>query len=489
MEVLPVLFNSYEFLFLFMPLAVGGYFFFGSRSRSELANVWLVLVSLFFYSYWNALYLPLLLLSIGVNYAVSGLILRGRTGGGEACRRWLLVGIVFNAGLLGYFKYTDFFLENMNMLGSSFNLLHIILPLGISFFTLTQVAYLVDCYRGEVAMGSRGIVNYALFVSFFPHLLAGPILYHGDMMRQFGDATLRRVNWENMARGSAFFIIGLAKKTIIADSLAPFVNASYSHVGALTLIDSWLAAICYMLQLFFDFSGYSDMAIGLALMLNIRIPFNFHSPYRAYGIADFWRRWHISLGTWVKNYLYIPLGGNRAGERRTLINLFICMVIVGFWHGAGWTFIVWGALHGAGLVVNRVWKKHNLPIWRPLGYALTLLTVLVGWVFFRAASVGDALTVLTAMVGGSGLLLPKELVNFATTYLGITTAPLSLWYLGMQGALLAVVAVVAATVLPSSQEIVARLRFSYRYALLLAALMIIAITYLSNYSEFLYFQF
>lgn len=484
-----MLFNSYEFLFLFMPLAVGGYFFFGSRSRSELANVWLVLVSLFFYSYWNALYLPLLLLSIGVNYAVSGLILRGRAGGGEACRRWLLTGIVFNAGLLGYFKYTDFFLENMNMLGASFNLLHIILPLGISFFTLTQVAYLVDCYRGEVALESRGLVNYALFVSFFPHLLAGPILYHGDMMRQFSDATLSRVNWENMARGSAFFIIGLAKKTIIADSLAPFVNASYSHVGALTLIDSWLAAICYMMQLFFDFSGYSDMAIGLALMLNIRIPFNFRSPYRAYGIADFWRRWHISLGTWVKNYLYIPLGGNRAGEGRTLINLFICMVIVGFWHGAGWTFIVWGALHGAGLVVNRVWKRESLPMWRPLGYALTLLTVLVGWVFFRAASVGDALTVLTAMAGGSGLLLPKELVNFAAMYLGITTAPLSLWYLGMQGALLAVVAVVAATVLPSSQEIVARLRFSYRYALVLAVLMVIAITYLSNYSEFLYFQF
>lgn len=483
-----MLFNSYEFILLFLPIALIGYFALGKTKKSELANVWLVVISLFFYSYWNIKYLPLLILSIAVNYILSGKIIAALK---EKCKPrakgYFILGMVFNVGLLGFYKYTDFLLENLNCLGADFNLLHIVLPLGISFFTLTQLAYIVDCYRNEVTDERHTIINYTLFVSFFPHLLAGPILYHKDMLGQFADKSLRHINWENMVRGSSLFIIGLAKKVLIADSLAPYVGTSFGAPAELTFFEAWAAALSYTLQLFFDFSGYSDMAVGIALMLNIRIPFNFNSPYRSYGVADFWRRWHMSLGAWVKNYLYIPLGGNRHGFVQKLRNLLVAMGIVGIWHGAGWTFIIWGIMHGIGLVADSVWKKFHLPMWKPLGYLLTFVFVLVAWVFFRADSVAAAFTILTAMFGGAPIVFPEKIAVFMNHYLGIIVPQLPHnWAAPKKFMLLATLMVIF---LPSSQQIATTFRPRTRYAVALAVLMVVSLFSLTKVSEFLYFQF
>lgn len=487
-----MLFNSYEFLFLFLPIVLGGYFFFGGmKGKSRLANVWLVLASLFFYSYWNVKYLPLLLASIGLNYLISGYILRYRKAKMKgAAQKAFWLGIVFNAGLLGFYKYTDFFIENLDLLGANLPLLHIILPLGISFFTITQMVFLVDCYEGVAK--ERNLIDYALFVSFFPHLLAGPILYHKSMMKQFADEKLRWVDWENMARGFVLFVIGLAKKVIIADSFVKYVGIGYDNdTSTLTFFDAWLTALCYMTQLFFDFSGYSDMAVGLARMMNIKIPINFNSPYRAYGIIDFWSRFHMSLTTTITNYLYTPMVMNckKITFPKAMLATFSAMFIAGIWHGAGWTFVVFGAIHGMGLVVNHVWKKFHFWMWRPLGYALTLLTVLIGDVFFRAKSIGDALNMLTAMTGANGFLWHPKVADFLNNHLAFSLESNPHIYsdfpkLAFMSAILLVAFV------PSSNEIIKKLALNRKIAWAVGIILAIIIMLIRDKdTEFIYFQF
>lgn len=482
-----MLFNSYEFLFLFLPIAVGGYFFLGSREKtSEWANIWLVGLSLFFYSYWDIKYLPLLLLSIGFNYMVSGYIIRYRK---EKQKRnakiVFLLGIVFNAALLGFFKYTDFFLENLNYLGAHFSLLHIILPLGISFFTITQMVYLVDCYEGVAK--ERKLIHYALFVSFFPHLLAGPILYHRPMMKQFKDSSLRHVDWDNMGRGLSLFIIGLAKKVLIADSFVAVVAKGFAHPEQLTLVDGWTIAICYMMQLYFDFSGYSDMAVGIARMMNINIPINFDAPYRAYGIINFWQRWHISLTTTITNYLYTPMvmACQKITFGKAMAATFASMFIAGIWHGAGWNYIIFGSLHGLGLVLNHTWKRYHLWMWKPLGYILTLGLVLVAFVFFRAESVMVALQVLYAMIGGNGVLLPQVVANFMNGHFDTNLMALSEYDVPRK----TLVVLLLVAFCPSSNDIIKRLQPNYKWAFALAGIFVYGIIHLSDVTEFLYFQF
>ena len=483
-----MLFNSYEFLFLFLPIAVGGYFFLGNREKtSEWANIWLVGLSLFFYSYWDIKYLPLLLLSIGFNYVISGYIIRYRKEKQKKnAKTVFLLGIIFNAGLLGFFKYTDFFLENLNYLGAQFPLLHIILPLGISFFTITQMVYLVDCYEGVAK--ERNFVHYALFVSFFPHLLAGPILYHRPMMKQFKDSSLRHVDWDNLGRGLSLFIIGLAKKVLIADSFVTVVAKGFAHPEQLTLVDSWTVAICYMMQLYFDFSGYSDMAVGIARMMNINIPINFDTPYRAYGIINFWQRWHMSLTTTITNYLYTPMvmACKKITFGKAMAATFASMFIAGIWHGAGWTYIIFGSLHGFGLVLNHTWKKYHLWMWKPLGYVLTLGLVLVAFVFFRAESVTDALQVLYAMVGGNGVLLPHVIADFMNGHFDTNLMTLVAFDAPKKVLLLALLLV---SFSPSSNDIIKRLQPNYKWAVVLAGIFVYGISHLSDVTEFLYFQF
>lgn len=347
-----MLFNSYAFIFAYIPLVFLGYFTLGRRSH-RLAALWLASASIFFYGWWDARFIGLLLGSIAFNYS-AGYALARRSP--TRPRALLGIAIGMNLGLLGYFKYFNFFLDNLNALTDAhFENPPILLPLGISFFTFTQIAFLVDAYQGKAK--EFNFVHYTLFVTYFPHLIAGPILHHKEMMPQFAAAAGCRWNARNIAVGGSIFIIGLAKKILLADALAEFATPIFSAVhdgGQPMLIEAWIAALAYTLQLYFDFSAYSDMAIGLSLLFNVRLPANFESPYKSTSIIEFWRRWHISLSRFLRDYLYIPLGGNRKGPLRRYLNLLATMLLGGLWHGAGWPFIVWGGLHGCYLAINQL---------------------------------------------------------------------------------------------------------------------------------------
>lgn len=391
-----MLFNSPEFLFCFLPLVLTGYFGLNHFNRTDLARGWLFLTSLFFYSWWNPLYLPVILGSMLFNY-LMGKVLSDPSGNSKK-KLVLMLGISCNLSLLVFFKYTDFLIENLNLAaGTQLSLLYITLPLAISFFTFQQIAYLVDSYRGLT--GTYNFFNYGLFVAFFPQLIAGPIVHHSEMMPQFYTKENKSFSYENFTKGLYVFFMGLGKKVIIADTFAIFANYGYSNTAHLTILDGWITSLSYAGQLYFDFSGYTDMAIGTALMFNINIPVNFNSPYKALSIQDFWRRWHITLSRFLRDYLYIPLGGNRRGELKTLSNLMITFIIGGIWHGAGWTFVFWGFLHGAALIIHRLWKKAGLELPDMVAFIVTFNFVNIAWVFFRAPNRTDATNVLYAMFG------------------------------------------------------------------------------------------
>jgi D-alanyl-lipoteichoic acid acyltransferase DltB (MBOAT superfamily) len=403
-----MLFNSFEFVFGFLPITLVGFFLISRRGSRTLAIVYLSLASMFFYAWWNPWYLLLLLAEVAFNFVLGRRLARRDT---APPTRLLLT--VFGVGtmlvVLGYFKYTYFILDIVNELGGmSWSAGAIILPLGISFHSFQQIAYLVDSYRRQAPR--YRLDEYCLFVTFFPQLIAGPIVHHHEIVPQLQSSALLRPRALNISLGLAIFSIGLFKKTVVADGLAqiatPMFNAAATGLPLLPA-EAWTAAIAYSLQLYFDFSAYSDMAIGLARMFNIRLPVNFYSPYRATDIADFWRRWHMTLSRFLRNYLYIPLGGNRRGRGRQVVNLMITMLLGGLWHGAGWTFVLWGGLHGIYLVAHRLWVVSVPPAQSPwairarglLGWLLTMLSVTVAWVFFRAADLPTALSILESMGG------------------------------------------------------------------------------------------
>ncbi len=413
-----MLFNSYEFIFAFVPIVLVGFFLL-SRHNRQLSAIWLVASSLFFYGWWNPNYVVLLLASVAFNFGIGYVISHVRGARQIASHtKWILfAAIAANLGLLGYFKYTNFLVENLGQLTeTTINVDTIILPLGISFFTFTQIAFLVDTYRGEVVEYS--FWHYLLFVTYFPHLIAGPVLHHKQMMPQFAVGSTYRVDPANLIVGLLIFSIGLGKKVLLADQFAVYASPVFQSVadGAqLGAAETWTGAIGYTLQLYFDFSGYSDMAIGLSLMFNISLPINFNSPYKAANIVDFWRRWHMTLSAFLRDYLYIPLGGNRLGEGRRYTNMFLTMVLGGVWHGANWTFILWGAMHGIYLTVNHLWRLlvkklrlPHIPLARNLGCVLTFLAVVVAWVLFRSADIGAATKMLYSMGGLNGLGLPTS---------------------------------------------------------------------------------
>jgi len=418
-----MLFHSYEFLFLFFPVTYYVYRLLAGRLQIHVVTTWLALASLFFYGWWNPVYLWLILFSISVNYTVGyALVALHRQGRDRRSRILLIVGIGINLCLLAYFKYADFIINNVNLtFGSRIAAADIVLPLAISFFTFQQIAYLVDAFKGYA--DEHNFLQYALFVSFFPQLIAGPIVHHKEMMPQFSDPETYRFRMRFILVGVTLFAIGFIKKVVFADGLAGYTDAVFDNtaLGATTtLFDAWGGALAFTLQLYFDFSGYTDMAIGLALFFGIRLPMNFFSPYRAVNIIEFWRRWHMTLSRFLKDYLYIPLGGNRKGTWRRYLNVMITMALGGLWHGANWTFVLWGSLHGVYLVINRIWcgwRKSRLPehhaasVWgRFFSYALTFTAVVVGWVFFRAPDVHSALSLVAGMSGLHGVVLP---VNFA----------------------------------------------------------------------------
>lgn len=394
-----MLFNSYPFMFGFLPIVLAGYFILNRLRLTLCAKVWLTLASLVFYGYWNIKYVPLILLSIFFNY-VMGHFIHSTTA--KRRRPLLIFSLSTNILLLGYYKYTDFFIENWNeVTASNLSLHHLILPLGISFFTFTQIAYLVDVYRNQAR--EYNLLNYTLFVTFFPHLISGPILHHKDMMPQFDKLRNKVWNWNNIRKGTLFFSIGLGKKVILADTLAGYADNGFA--AATYFVDSWVAILSYTLQIYYDFSGYTDMAIGIALLFNIHLPQNFNEPYRAVSIRNFWRRWHITLSHFLRDYIYIPLGGNRKGFWISIRNVIITFLIGGFWHGAGWLFILWGLLHGVGQAVEKCWGRwgFSLPKW--LSWLLTFIFVNITWVFFRAEHISQAFRLLKGMSGLNGVSL------------------------------------------------------------------------------------
>jgi len=405
-----MLFNSYGFIFLFLPITFAA--FYATSKRAGLAATVLVAASLFFYGWWDWRYLALLLGSIVVNFYSGRAIARAHEAGEAGRKRSILTfAIVFDLAVLGFFKYADFFLGSLSGLGLIRpTALHIILPLGVSFFTFTQIAFLVDAARGEAREYSFKL--YSLFVTFFPHLIAGPILHHKEMMPQFAAPGTFRLQSRNIGAGLTIFAIGLVKKTLIADGIAPYANWLFGSAGAThpQLLEAWSGALAYTFQIYFDFSGYSDMAIGAGLLFNIRLPLNFSSPYKSANIIAFWRRWHMTLSRFLRDYVYIPLGGNRRGRVRRHLNLFATMLVGGLWHGAGWTFVAWGALHGAYLIVNHAWRAVRPGeagrAERLLGWLVTFLAVVVGWVFFRADSFGSAARILGGMAGLNGVDVP-----------------------------------------------------------------------------------
>ena len=394
-----MLFSSFTFLFQFLPATILA--FAAARRHSPRAGILvLVTASLFFYGAWRPVFLSLLIISVAVNFLL-GLEME------IPSRRRLVgsVGVALNLSVLGLFKYTNFAFDVFGgATGLSVPHVDIVLPLGISFFTFQQIAYLVDVMRG--AKVERDLVSYTLFVSFFPHLIAGPLVHHAEMIPQFKRGRTGR-SALLAARGWAIFVAGLFKKVAIADNLAQFVNPVFAHVdagGSVGALWAWLSTLAYTLQIYFDFSGYSDMAIGLALMFGIRLPVNFRSPYKSTSIIDFWRRWHITLSRFLRDYLYIPLGGNRLGSRRRYVNLMLTMLLGGLWHGAGWNFLIWGGLHGFYLVVNHLWRGDKGQSAATLSgqvasWALTFAAVVVAWVFFRARTLIGAWQMLAGLLG------------------------------------------------------------------------------------------
>ncbi len=439
-----MLFNSHIFIFVFLPVTLLIFHLLSSRGTKTQAVFALITASLVFYGWWEPKYLLLILASVAFNFLLSECLIRTAHGessgehanteelsiGLRAARKALLtLGVVGNLAALAWFKYANFFVDSSNaLLGTTFHLNTIILPLAISFFTFQQIAFLVDTYRGRVQ--ERSVLRYLLFVTFFPQLIAGPIVHHKEMLPQFASA-LQGVQRRNLIVGGTIFFIGLFKKVIIADGVSPYSDTVFTMAAngeVLTLLESWTGALAYSVQLYFDFSGYSDMAIGLARLFGVKLPINFNSPYKASSIVEFWRRWHITLSRFLRDYLYVGLGGNRLGLSRTYINLMIVMLLGGLWHGAGWTFVFWGGLHGVYLLVNHAWRRYRssmaIPLEQPrflqrllliaarlMSHVLTLLCVVIAWVFFRAENMQVATAVLSGMAGLNGIALPTEWVH------------------------------------------------------------------------------
>jgi alginate O-acetyltransferase complex protein AlgI len=472
-----MLFNSYEYLLWFLPATLVVFFALGRWPLA--AQAWLTVASLFFYGWWNPWHLPLILGSIAFNFALAAAL---RRGGGRGV---LALGVAANLALLGVYKYADFFLANVaRWTGEPPPLLHLALPLGISFFTFTQIAYLVDVYRRKAE--EPHVVNYALFVTFFPHLLAGPIIHHSEMMPQFAQATNKRPQWENLAAGLFLLTIGLAKKVLLADTFAPIADAGFAAPAALAAPAAWIAVLAYTMQIYFDFSGYTDMALGAARMFNIRLPINFDSPYRATDIRDFWHRWHITLSRFLREYLYIPLGGNRHGEARTAANLLATFLLGGLWHGAAWTFVLWGLLHGIAIVVCRAWQRFGAPLPPLLAWAATFLFVTVSWVFFRATSLDNALAMLGAMAGANGAAgaATAGWVAHVASSLGDLLVLPPAWTLALPAAGLAVVWLRA-----NSNALVARFQPTWTSGALCAVALPACVLQLARVTPFLYFNF
>ncbi|MDC1425223.1 MBOAT family protein [Oceanospirillaceae bacterium] len=521
-----MLFNSYEFILFFLPTVLVLFYVVGKVANAKSSILVLVLSSLFFYGWWNPLYLPLLFSSILVNFFIGkklGKSVELKTNGRNP-KTFLIIGVVFNLFLLGYFKYANFFVENYEILSKSqLGWEVVILPIAISFFTFQQIAYLIDSYRDETHEYS--FLNYCLFITFFPQLIAGPIVHHKEMLPQFSNKNIYRLSSKNIAIGLTIFTIGLFKKVVIADSIANYATPVFEAADngiILTFLEAWAGALSYSFQLYFDFSGYSDMAIGLGFMFGIRLPINFNSPYKATNIIDFWSRWHMTLSKFLREYLYFILGGNRKGLIRRYSNILLTMLIGGIWHGAGWGFLFWGLLHGIYICINHAWRYLNLKtglyfngiLYRYISLTLTFLAVTIAWIPFRATTLDGTFHFFSGMAGLNGLVIPEAYAHYFSglasyvQFLGITFGSTP-GFRGFFQVWLLFLLLLIVWFLPNSNQYMSiktsesvnlsgNKKSKYKYFLwsmnvinagIIGFMLAIALMSINELSEFLYFQF
>ncbi len=461
-----MLFNSHIFILFFLPIVFGFYFLLRGLKLHSAGKLFLICASFVFYGWWKTEYLYLLGGTILFNYTMAEALYHKR-------HKFLLAfAIIGNLSVLGYFKYKNFFFENISGLTGLPTITEkIVIPLGISFYIFQQISFIVDTYRMNAARCS--LLDYTLFVSFFPQLVAGPISYQHEITPQFNSEKAGVINYENLGRGLYLFSMGLFKKIVIADSLAPYVENGFDKALALPFWDSWGVSLAYTCQLYFDFSGYTDMALGLGLLFNIKLPNNFNSPYQSLNIQDFWRRWHITLGRFVRDYLYFPLGGNRKGAYRTLANLLLCFLLIGLWHGADWNFVIWGALHGIAMIIHRIWQNTGIKIHTFAAWLITILYVNACWVIFRAESSFDAIKIYKGMLG---------LVN-----IGFSTSLTMQKDFLLLGTSLTLIAFAARA--KNSTTISRKMKFTGHESLFIITLFMTAFIRMYTYQTFLYFDF
>ncbi len=487
-----MLFNSFEYIFIFLPITAVIYFILNNRGPSASARAWLLLCSLFYYSYWNIIYLPLILGSIIFNFGIGWTLNSGREALKHIPRIVLLwIGIIFNLALLGYFKYTNFFIASINSITDMhINLIKIALPLGISYFTFTQISFITAVYRGTSRENS--ILNYGLYVTFFPQLLSGPIVYHWEMMPQFTDSKNRRINYDNIMKGVLMFSIGLFKKTVIADNLAAWAVQGFDQAQTLNFFEAWFTSLSYTFQLYNDFSGYIDMANGIALICNINLPINFNSPFKALSIQDHWRRWHMTLIRFLRDHVYIPMGGSRKGPLRVYLNIIAIYFVAAIWHGISWTYLAWGMINGVAMVIHRLWSRSGREMPKYAGWFATFIFVVFTHVFFRANTIGDALKVVRGMVGMNGIMLSEKLsgipllratgIGFGKWLDHIGGDKFYLIYFLIGAALLSFLG-------KNAHELSEQMKPNIRWALFTGLLLGVGLIHMTQVRAFLYFNF
>lgn len=475
-----MLFNSYIFVFVFLPFTILFYFGLNRLGFNKLAKGSLVVASLIFYAYFNLSYLPIIVSSIFVNYGIALLLYKYKHNQIIIRRLLLSLGLLFNIGMLGYYKYTDFLIDNINALfATSFLLKNILLPLGISFFTFQQIAFIIDSYKANTK-SLPTFLDYCNFVTFFPQLIAGPIVLPEEMLPQFADKNNQKLNSKNIFDGLFIFSLGLVKKVIIADSISVFSNAGHSlNVEHFTMAEAWLISLSYTVQLYFDFSGYCDMAIGIGKIFNINLPLNFNAPYKSKSFGEFWKRWHMTLNRFFTQYLYIPLGGSRKGLKRTLVNILIIFFISGIWHGAGWTFIIWGILHGLGVIIHRIWsKKGFVKIPGFLSMFITFFFINILWVIFRADNLSRAWLIIKSMFDNHNLYLSHQFTSSLPSLLP-NTANMIIFFIGTLLAFLG----------PTAYQMMNNNRFNTVKIGVTAVCLVAGVLFMARVVSFLYFNF
>lgn len=482
-----MLFNSYVFIFALLPITLLVWYSLNHFHQYTISKICLVVSSLIFYAYFHLSYLWIILSSILLNYLLGRILTSNRS---DKLRKGaMIVGILANLGVLGYFKYFNFFLQNINLIfKANIDLLPIVLPLGISFFTFQQLSYVIDCYKKEVP--NYNFLDYSLFVSFFPQLIAGPIVLHSEIVPQFADASKKKFNPDYFAKGLMAFAFGLAKKVLIADTLGIFVNDGYASLSSLSSLQALITILGYTLQIYFDFSGYCDMATGIASMFNIELPMNFNSPYKSLDILDFWKRWHLTLTRFFTHYIYYPLGGNRKGKARTYLNVFIVFFISGLWHGAGYTFILWGILHGLASIFCRIFKKPMESIPKAIRWVICFAFLNATWVIFRAEKLSDAFLLYRRLfASGSGITatlstaLEKNVVNNLMMNIGLPNNTV-LYILGFL-----LLALLMSVLLKNTNERIRSFKPNFPTFCAVTILLTLSILSLSGVSTFLYFNF